>query len=1504
MSLSENDRSDPMLTGDVQGSVLVVGGGISGIQSSLDLADAGFKVYLLDSGLSIGGTMTKLDKTFPTNDCSMCILAPKLVYTGRHRNIEIITNADIGSVKGDVGNFQVTIKRRPRYVDMEKCNGCGDCVEHCPVLMPSEFDEGLGERHAIFQPFPQAIPNVFAIHKEGGRSPCRIACPAGLNAHAFVALASQERFAEAYLLIRERVPLPGSMGRICYHPCETECNRKDIEEPISICRIRRFIADWAYDHWDEVERASREQSENLSKVDGREDAQKRGGGRKVAVIGSGPAGLTAASDLSRMGYSVTIIESQDKAGGMMRFGVPGYRLPNDYLEKEIDLLLKEGRIDIRYNTRLGRDVTLMDLSSEGFEAFVAAIGSWKAKDIPINSCSPDCVMQGITFLKRLNSGGMEADELAGKRVLVVGGGNVAMDCARSARRLGGDVSVIYRRTEEEMPAHREEVQQAREEGIPIEVLTSPLEVVENACQTCLTCERMRLGEPDTSGRKRPVPIEGSAFDIPCDIIIFATGQEVDPEGIQDIDLEFSRGAIVSDPITLRTSIENVFSAGDAVTGPASAVEAIGAGHEAAISVDRYLNGEDLSSGRVPSEEKAAPMPEKVMRVRTPRRVPGAAGMEERVSSFSEVETTYSLLEAVEEAKRCLNCSGCCDCMQCVEHCQRGAVDHDMIESEQTLDVGAVILSPGFQNYEPRRGGSLGYGMYPNVLTSIEFERMLSASGPYKGHVKRLSDGEEPKKIAWLQCVGSRDESCDNKYCSSVCCMYAIKEAVIAKEHVPGLETHVYFMDMRSFGKDFDRYYERAQSEYGVVFRRSRIPRIEQDRDTKNLKVRYIDDDGAVQTDDYDMVVLSIGLQPCSEMEDLSKAFEINLNGYGFIRTDPFVPVDTGRRGIYASGAASEPKDIPESVTQASAAASAVASDIFTARNTQVSEKEYPREKDIGNEFPRTGVFICHCGINIGGVIDIDSVVEHARGLPFVAYADDETFTCSADSLERMKGRIIEMGLNRIVVASCTPRTHEPLFQDTLREAGLNPHLFEMVNLRDQNSWVHRNYPEMATRKAMESVTMGVAKVNELRSVSHHRIPVINEALVIGGGIAGMNSALSMAEQGFKVHLIEQEAQLGGHLRQIYLGASGEDPQRYLEETIKEVQSHPNIDLRLGSVLEDISGYVGNFTSRVRKGDVVDVVQHGVVVVATGALPYEPKEYLYGTDDRILRQRDLEKDIHEGASYLKDLRELVMIQCVGSRNDEHPYCSRICCSNALKNAIHLKELNPEVNIFVLYRDIRTYGFREDTLYARARALGVMFLHFEEGQEPEVSLDDSGLQVRTRDHVLLRDVTLHPDRLVLSTGIVPGDNSELAQKLKVPLNTDGFYSEAHMKLRPVDFSGDGIFLCGTAHSPRFIEEAVLQGKASASRAATILSREYLETKGNVAKVISRNCAGCQLCLQICPYDAIDFDEDKKVVIVNEILCQGCGACAAICPSGTSQQSSFTKKQIISMIDACLD
>lgn len=846
------------------------------------------------------------------------------------------------------------------------------------------------------------------------------------------------------------------------------------------------------------------------------------------------------------------------------------------------------------------------------------------------------------------------------------------------------------------------------------------------------------------------------------------------------------------------------------------------------------------------------------------------------------------------------------CKSCDNFCEKKAIIHDQEDKEVKINVGSVIVSPGFDKYIPPVADSLGYRTYPNVITSIEFERMLSSSGPYKGHIQRISDYRPPQKIAFLQCIGSRDESCDRIYCSSVCCMYATKEAIIAKEHQPGIKTHIYFMDMRSFGKDFEKYYDRAKDEYEVIYRRNRIPEIQQDRKTKNLIIKYVDDIGVVQKETYDVVVLSVGLQPCKELVDISKILDINLNKYGFIETDIYSQAETSRPGIYASGAATEPKDIPESVTQASAAAAEAAKDISELRGSEIIEKEYPKEIEVSDDPPRIGVFVCHCGINIAGVIDVKKVADYAKTLPNVVYVEDNIYTCSQDSNQNIKQKIKEFNLNRIVIASCTPRTHEPLFQDTLREAGLNPHLFEMTNIRDQNSWVHKDDSKSATEKAKDSISMAVSKAADLTPISHQKIPVNNNALVIGGGIAGMQSALSIANQGYFVFLVERESALGGHLKDIYLGIDDEQPQELLNKTINLVSNHPKIKVFTDTNIADVSGYVGNFKTKLQskgKNDLPEI-EHGVVIIATGAKPYEPKEYQYGKSEDIITGSDFEKDIFENKPYLNKLKEVVMIQCVGSRNDEHPYCSRVCCSQAIKNALKLKNINPDVNIYILYRDIRTYGFREDILYRKAREKGILFIRFNDDDEPIVSIDKDKINVNTKELVLCRDLHLHPDKLVLSTGIIPENNLALAQLLKVPLNQDGFYAEAHVKLRPIDFSADGIYLCGLAHSPRFIEESILQAKAVGARAATILSKKYLETKGNIARIRSRNCVGCKLCIEICPYDAITFDEEKKIAVVNEILCQGCGACASICPSGVSQQNTFTKRQILSMVDSCLE
>jgi len=1472
------------------GSVLVIGGGISGIQSALDLADAGFKVYIVERGPGIGGAMPQLDKTFPTNDCAMCILSPKLVDCGRHKDIELITYAEVMKVEGGPGNFSVEIRKHPRYVDLDKCTGCADCVENCPVERPNEFDQGMGTRKAIFRLYPQAIPNVFAIQKEK-TSPCRAACPAGVNAQGYVALISQGKFKEALELVREKLPFAGICGRICHHPCEQECNRLEIDEPIAIRPLKRFIADYAI--------SQKEETPPPPEITKEE---------KVAIIGAGPCGLTAAADLAQLGYPVEVFDSSDRAGGMITSCLPDYRIPLDMAEYEIDRLLNQG-VTFKGNTTIGKDIILGDLTDKGYKAVLVAIGTQLPKKLNIPGHETKGVLYGIPFLTQAKAG---KNIKLGKKVIIIGGGNVAIDCAKTARRLGApEVHLVCLETrdlssKDRMPAHEWEIVEAEEEGVILHPYKGPKRILAKGGKVCgletVDCYSV-YDEEDR--RFNPQFREDSESTLEGDTVIIAIGQDPELAGFEELEITPRRSFKV-DEISLQTNLPHVFAGGDIVTGPASVIGAVAQGHEAAISIDRYLRGVDLKEGREKEDPELAGVPPEILRYQEKRKDPSQLPARERLGSFVEIEEGFTEEQAISEAKRCLNCAGCCECLQCVELCERDAIDHEMVETVDTITVGAIIVSPGFDKYQPPTGDSYGFKLYPNVLTSLEFERMLSASGPYKGHITRFSDGRTPKKIAWLQCVGSRDESCDKPYCSSVCCMYATKEAVIAQEHEPGLETHIYFMDMRSFGKDFERYYNRAKDEYGVVYRRCRIPRVEQDRETKDLTVRYVDGEGAMKEEVYDMVVLSVGLQPCAALKDLGGILDFNLNQYGFIETSPFFRTETSQEGIFASGTATEPKDIPESVTQASAASAGAARIIADVRGTEIVTKEYPEERDVSNEEPRIGVVCCHCGINISGTIDVGKVVESAKALPGVVYASDSLYTCSQDSLVNIKEKIKEHHLNRFVIASCTPRTHEPLFQETLREAGLNPHLFEMANIRDQNSWVHKSDPGAATEKAMVVVRMAVSKAAELYPVHHFQTPVIQRALVVGGGIAGMISALAMADQGFTVFLVEKEHELGGHLKDVYLGVSGEKPQELLNDTIELVNDHPRITVFRDTEIVEISGYLGNFTTQVRTSgsEEAQELQHGVVVVATGARPYQPTEYRYGESKDIFTQTDFEKDLFENRPYMKELKEVVMVQCVGSRNDEHPYCSRVCCSQALKNALELKEQNPEVSVYVLYRDIRTYGFREDLLYRRARKAGIIFIRFDDDDEPGVEIRDGKITVTTTEKILGREMRFHPDRLVLSTGIVPGDNEKLSQQLKLPLNQDNFYSEAHVKLRPVDFSADGMYLCGLAHSPRFIEEAIIQAKATAARAATILSKEYLETRGNIAHVRSRNCAGCKLCIEVCSFDAIDFDEEERVARVNEILCQGCGACSAVCPSGVSQQNTFTKKQVLLMIDACLE
>jgi len=996
------------------GAVLVVGGGVAGIQASLDLADSGFKVYLIDQGASIGGVMAQLDKTFPTNDCSMCILSPKLVATGRHPNITILTNAEITSLNGEAGNFEVKVRRRSRYIIEDKCNGCGLCAQKCPIEAVDIFNEGLSNKSAIYVDYPQAVPLKYIIDRE----------------------------------------------------------------------------------------------------------------------------------------------------------------------------------------------------------------------------------------------------------------------------------------------------------------------------------------------------------------------------------------------------------------------------------------------------------------------------------------------------KCIGCG------TCYEICKAKAIEYDQQDSEATLKVGSIILAPGFESFDAKLKSEYGYGRFPNVVTSIEFERILSASGPYGGLVLRSSDGEIPKKIAFIQCVGSRDVQLGNNYCSAACCMYGMKEAVIAKEHTPTkLEPTIFYMDLRAYGKEFDAYYNRAKEEWGIRFVRSRVAGVTEDPLTGNLFVHYVEDE-TPKTEEFDMVVLSIGMQPPKEVEKLAEALGIELNKYKFCHTKAFSPLETSKPGVFVCGAFSAPKDIPESVAQASGAAAKAMGIIATERGKMVTVKEYPPERDVSQEEPRIGVFICHCGINIGGVVKVPEVVEYAKTLPNVVYAEANLYTCSQDTQKLIREKIEQHKLNRVVVASCTPRTHEPLFKETVQEAGLNPYLFEMTNIRDQCSWVHMHEPEKATEKAKDLVRSIVAKAKLLKPLKKPEISVTPVGLVIGGGVSGMTAALELAKQGFDVHLVEREKELGGHMRKIHflLGEEG-DPKEKLGSLMRAVMENDRVHVYLDSEVVEINGFVGNFKTKIRQRNGGEKeVEHGIVIVATGAAEYTPKEYLYGKDPRVVTQRELEEKIASGGFKAKDV---VMIQCVGARNEERPNCARICCGQAIKNSLKIKEVSPETEVYVLYKDIRTYGFKEDH-YREAATKGVLFINYEDERKPEVVNENGKLKVTFWEPVIQEEVEIEPDLVVLSVATIPNaDNKHVAEMLKVPLTKDGFFLEAHMKLRPVDFATEGVFLCGMAHSPKYIDESIAQACAAAARATTILSKPTLEMEGIIANVNEDLCSGCRICEYLCPYGAIEMKEKdgKPIAHVIEALCKGCGACGTACPTKAIIMGHFTTEEILAQVKAAL-
>jgi len=846
---------------------------------------------------------------------------------------------------------------------------------------------------------------------------------------------------------------------------------------------------------------------------------------------------------------------------------------------------------------------------------------------------------------------------------------------------------------------------------------------------------------------------------------------------------------------------------------------------------------------------------------------------------------------------------CIGCGICAEECKAKAVEYDQKEKVLEIKVGSIILSPGFDEFNPRLKTEYGYGVYKNVVSSIEFERLLSATGPYMGAVLRPSDGDIPEKIAFIQCVGSRDEHCGNEYCSSVCCMYSMKEAVIAKEHGGNIKPSIFFMDMRAFGKEFDEYYNRAQNEYGIRFVRSRVAAVAEDPKTKNLKLKFVEK-GEPKEEEFQMVVLAVGLRPPADAENLSRIMKFRLNDDGFAQTTTFTPVETSRPGIFVSGAFSAPKDIPMTVAEASGAAAKAGTEIASVRGTLVTKKEYPKEMSVEGQEPRIGVFVCHCGINIGGVVKVPEVMEYAKTLPNVVYAAENLYTCSQDTQEKIKEKIKEFKLNRVVVASCTPRTHEPLFQNTIREAGLNAYLFEMANIRDQCSWIHMHEPKAATKKSKDLVRMAVAKSRLLEPLENLEINVNPQALVIGGGVSGMTSALELAKQGFKVHLVEKEKVLGGNAPKLHFLPTGEDPVAFVKELDKEISANKNITVYTGTTVKAIDGYVGNFKTTLASGEQID---HGVVILAIGAQEYKPQgEYLYGKNKNVMTLLEFKEKLSKNEA---KGNEYVFIQCVGSREDKHPNCSRVCCTGTMTAALEIKKKDPNAKVFVLYRDIRTYGFREK-FYKEASSKGVTFIRFEDKEKPKVEEKNGKLEVTVKDEDTGKDIFLKTDYLVLASGTRPQHDAEaLAPMLKVPVTKEGFFLEAHMKLRPLDFATEGVYLAGLAHGPKFIDESIAQALGAVSRATTVLSKKTLEAEGIVAEIDEKLCDGCGICVPICEYKALEVvkdkkDANKKLVEVNVGLCKGCGACVGACPSGALTQKGYKDSQIYAMIDAALE
>ncbi|MBI4297604.1 MAG: CoB--CoM heterodisulfide reductase iron-sulfur subunit A family protein [Chloroflexi bacterium] len=850
------------------------------------------------------------------------------------------------------------------------------------------------------------------------------------------------------------------------------------------------------------------------------------------------------------------------------------------------------------------------------------------------------------------------------------------------------------------------------------------------------------------------------------------------------------------------------------------------------------------------------------------------------------------------------------CSICTAVCKNDAINLFQKAEEVEVEVGAILLSPGFEIFDPKIRGDYGYGTMPNVVTSMDFERILCSTGPYEGEMRRPSDGKHPKNMAWIQCVGSRQVTPGgNGYCSSVCCSYTQKQVILAKDHDSEVKATIFHNDIRSWGKDFERFYQRTENLPGIRFIRSYVSLGREIPETKNVTIRYSTPTDGVKEEEFDMVVLSVGLNPPGDVQELARKFGIELEPHNFCKNDPTNPIQTSRKGIFVSGAFQGPIDIPESVVTASGA-TALMSELLARRRGKLSRKRvYPEERDVTGEEPRIGVFLCHCGANIGRVVGMPELEEYTRTLPGVVHVQQDLFSCSTDSAQKITDMVKEKHLNRVIVAACTPRTHEPLFRDTLREAGLNQYFFEFTNIREHCSWVHSKEQEKATQKAKDLLRMSVARVKALQPLKEFDLPVDKRGLVVGGGVAGMTAAMNLANQGYEVYLVEKDKELGGMARKLYHTLEGLDVQAYLTDLVGRVNKHPLIHKYTDATITEASGYVGNFVTKVKSGSVVKEIKHGIVIVATGAEEYKPTEYLYGQDERIMTLMELEEKIAKDEPAVVNAQSMVMIQCVGCRQKDRNYCSRVCCSHSIKEALKLKDKNPAADIYIIFRDMRTYGFRED-YYREAANREVKFIRYEPEDKPDVQVvEESGkriLRVTVTDTILGKKLALDADVVALAAAVIPAaTNTETSRLWKIPLSPDGFFQEAHVKLRPVDFAADGIFLCGTAHYPKHLPETISQAYGAAGRAGAILSRDTVTASAAIAEVEESKCVGCGQCATACTYGAIqmlDTPQGKKANVIS-VLCKGCGLCSTKCITCAITTKHYTDDQILDAIDAAL-